>query len=65
MLNSLFILRENGVCVYERHWIETAIDPHLFSGFITALIAFAIESMGEKLQSLKLVKDQRLAILKH
>jgi len=65
MINSIFILRENGVCVYERHWVETGIDPHLFSGFITALIAFAIESMGEKLQSLKLVKDQRLAILKH
>ena len=65
MLNSLFILRENGTCVYERHWIETNIDGQIFSGFITALSAIAIESMGEKLQSLKTVRDQRLAILKH
>ncbi len=65
VLHSLFILRENGICVFERHWIETDIDAHLFSGFITALSAFAVESMGKTFQSLKLVKEQRLAILKH
>lgn len=65
MLNSIFILRENGVCLYERHWVKTEVDAQLFSGFIIALSAFALESVGEKLQSLKLVKDQRLAILKH
>ncbi|MHA1385573.1 MAG: hypothetical protein ACTSR3_17605 [Candidatus Helarchaeota archaeon] len=65
MLHSIFILRENGICVYEYHWTETKVDSQIFTGFITALSAFAIESMGETLESLKLVKDQRLSILKH
>ena len=65
MIHSLFLLRENGVCVFEHHWVRTVVDAQIFSGFITALSSFAIESMGENLQSLKLIKDQRLAILKH
>ncbi|MHA1378367.1 MAG: hypothetical protein ACTSRG_08285 [Candidatus Helarchaeota archaeon] len=67
MLHNLFILRDNGVCVFEYSWtnINSEVDGQIFSGFITALTSFAIESMGDSLQSLKLVKDQRLSILKH
>ena len=64
MIQSFFIIGENGICIYERHYTNSEIDAQIFSGFITALGNFAIDSMGEELQQMK-IKHGRLSIVKH
>ena len=64
MIQSFFIIAENGICIYERHYSSVQIDSQIFSGFITALGNFAIDSMGEELQQLK-IKGGRLSMVRH
>jgi len=64
VIQSFFIIGENGICIYERHYTNAEIDAQIFSGFITALGNFAIDSMGEELQQMK-IKHGRLSIVKH
>ncbi|NHI93650.1 MAG: hypothetical protein EAX96_14275 [Candidatus Lokiarchaeota archaeon] len=64
MIQSFFIIAENGICIYERHYSNAVIDAQIFSGFIIALGNFAIDSMGEELQQLK-IKGGRLSMVKH
>ncbi|MHA1799139.1 MAG: hypothetical protein ACTSVY_11905 [Candidatus Helarchaeota archaeon] len=64
MIQSFFIIAENGICIYERHYTNVEIDAQIFSGFIRALSDFAIDSMGEELQQLK-IKGGRLSMVKH
>ena len=64
MIQSFFIIAENGICIYERHYSSAQIDAQIFSGFITALGNFAIDSMGEELQQLK-IKGGRLSMVRH
>ncbi len=64
MIQNFFIIGENGICIYERHYTNAEIDAQIFSGFITALGNFAIDSIGEELQQMK-IKNGRLSIVKH
>ncbi len=65
MLHSIYIITENGICIFAKHFIDIHIDNQLISGFINALGAFATEALGSGLQSLKLQTGDHLSILRY
>ncbi|TFG05886.1 MAG: hypothetical protein EU536_00650 [Promethearchaeota archaeon] len=65
MIHSLYIITENGICLFAQHFIDTQIDNQLISGFINALGAFATEALGSGMQSLKLQTGDHLSVLRY
>ncbi|MHA1264177.1 MAG: hypothetical protein ACTSRS_02990 [Candidatus Helarchaeota archaeon] len=65
MFHNLYIVTENGVCIFAKHFIKSQIDNQLITGFISALGSFAIEALGVELQSLRLQTGEQLSILRY
>lgn len=65
MIYSIYIITENGVCVFTKHYKKSLVDDQLISGFMSALGNFSIEALGSELQSIKLRTGEQLSVLKH
>ncbi len=69
MIDKLYIMYENGVCVFEKIYYTSLdtikTDSQLFTGFLTAIGGFAAEALGSGLQSMHLQTGEQLAIMKH
>jgi len=65
MLHSLYIIMENGVSVFTKHYKKMKVDDQLISGFMSALGNFSTEALGADLQSIKLKTGEQLSILKY
>ncbi|MFX0133877.1 MAG: hypothetical protein ACFFDN_09545 [Candidatus Hodarchaeota archaeon] len=69
MIDKLYIMYQNGVCVFEKIYytsLETIkTDSQLFTGFLTAIGGFAAEALGSGLQSMHLQTGEQLAIMRH
>ncbi len=65
MFHSLYIILQNGTCVFTRHYRKSRVDDQLLSGFISALGNFSREALGSNLQSIKLQSGEQLSILKY
>lgn len=64
MFHAVYIVLENGVCIFSKNFTNSTIDSQLFAGFLSALGSFATESLGSGLQSLKLQTGEQLSMLK-
>ncbi|MHA1144310.1 MAG: hypothetical protein ACTSRW_06190 [Candidatus Helarchaeota archaeon] len=65
MFHSIYILKDNGVCLYTRHYKPGRADDQLISGFMSAFGSFATEALGSELQSIRLRTHERLSILRY
>jgi uncharacterized membrane protein len=65
MFHAVYIVLENGVCIFSKNFTTNQIDSQLFAGFLSALGSFATESLGSGMQSLKLQTGEQLSILKY
>ncbi|MFX1452933.1 MAG: hypothetical protein ACFFCM_19005 [Promethearchaeota archaeon] len=69
MIDKLYIMYENGTCVFEKIYYSSLdtiqTDSQLFTGFLTAIGGFAAEALGSGLQSIHLQTGEQLAIMKH
>ncbi|NVM03981.1 MAG: hypothetical protein HWN67_16740 [Candidatus Helarchaeota archaeon] len=69
MIDKIYIMYNNGVCVFEKIYytsLETIkTDSQLFTGFLTAIGGFAAEALGSGLQSIHLQTGEQLAIMRH
>jgi hypothetical protein len=65
MFHSIYIIMENGVSVFSKHFKKMKVDDQLISGFMSALGNFSTEALGSDLQSIKLKTGEQLSILKY
>lgn len=65
MFHAVYIVLENGVCIFSKNFTKNKIDSQLFAGFLSALGSFATESLGSGMQSLKLQTGEQLSIIRY
>ncbi|MHA1370174.1 MAG: hypothetical protein ACTSRA_10720 [Promethearchaeota archaeon] len=64
ILQDIYIINKDGLCLFERHYSEK-MDPHLFSGFITALNTVASQLGEEKGLTNFTLGDNKYILIKH
>jgi hypothetical protein len=65
MFHAVYIVLENGTCIFSKNFTKNTIDSQLFAGFLSALGSFATEALGSGMQSLKLQTGEQLSVLKY
>lgn len=49
MIKGIYVIHDNGICIYNKSLIMISPNDQLFSGFISALDRFCTKSIGEKI----------------
>ena len=59
IINAIWILNEDGICLAQRNYTHKKIDPELFSGLISAIQLFS-KSVTERVIESFQMKDQKV-----
>jgi hypothetical protein len=65
MIKNLYILDENGILLYSKHFKETKQDENLLIGFFTSLANFSREALGSVIKDVNLGESNKLILLPH
>ena len=59
IINAIWILNDDGICLAQRNYTHKEIDPELFSGLISAIQLFS-KSVTERMIESFQMKDQKV-----
>jgi len=58
LIYNLFIINEQGICIYNHNFINQKIEPQLISGYLTAMNDFFFFFMLQDLNTISLFSDK-------
>ncbi|NHI91510.1 MAG: hypothetical protein EAX96_03335 [Candidatus Lokiarchaeota archaeon] len=59
LINAIWILNQDGICLAQRNYTHKEIDPALFSGLISAIQLFSKSVTEREIESFQM-KDQKV-----
>ncbi len=63
MIDSVYIINENGVLLYEKNLTSTSFDTNLLVGFLSSITHFSREALNRVIKHLDLGENKKLIIL--